>query len=48
MEHEEEEHKKQVDQENIRLNNQSTIPLTSDEEIRHAHSLKNGNNPSDE
>jgi hypothetical protein len=48
MEREEDEHKKQVDQENIRLNNQSTISPTSDEEMRHACSSSDDNSSSDE
>jgi hypothetical protein len=47
MEYEEVEHKKQVDQENIRLNNQSTIPPTSNEEMRHAWSLSDDNGSGD-
>ena len=47
MEHEEVEHKKQVDQENIKLNNQSTISPTSDEEMRHACSSSNDISSSD-
>ena len=43
MEDEDEEHKKQANQENIRLNNQSTIFPTNDEEIRCAHSSSNDN-----
>jgi hypothetical protein len=38
MEDEVEEHKKQVDQANIMLKNQSTISSTNDEEMRHAFS----------
>jgi hypothetical protein len=48
MEHEEVEHKKQVDQENIRLNNQTTIFYTSDEQIRHVHNSSDDINSSDE
>jgi hypothetical protein len=47
MEHEEVEQQRQVDQENIRLNNQSTISPTSDEEMRHAHILSVENSSSD-
>jgi hypothetical protein len=42
------EHKKRVDQENIRLNNQSTISPTSDEEMRHGYNSSDDNNSSDE
>jgi len=48
MKHEEVEHKKQVDQKNIRLNNQSKILPTSDEEMRHARSSSDDNSSSDE
>jgi hypothetical protein len=48
MEDEEAEHKKQVDQENIRLNNQSTIFPTNDEEMRHAHSSSDDRSSNDE
>jgi hypothetical protein len=48
MEDEGAEHKKQVDQENIRLNNQSTISPTNDEEMRHAHSSSDDNSSTDE
>jgi hypothetical protein len=48
MEDEEAKHKKQDDQENIRLNNQSTISLKNDEEMRHARSLSNDTSSSDE
>jgi hypothetical protein len=48
MEREEDEHKKLVDQENIRLTNQSTIFPTSDEKIRRACSLGDDNSSSDE
>ena len=47
MEHEEVEHKKKVDQEKIRLNNQSTISPESDEEMRHACNLSYDTNSSD-
>ena len=46
MEHEEVEHKSKVDQEKIRLNNQSTISPTNDEEMKHARNLSNGNDSS--
>jgi hypothetical protein len=45
---EEEKHKKKVDKENIRLNHQSTISPTNDEEMRHAHSSNNNNSSIDE
>jgi hypothetical protein len=48
MENEEVEHKKQANQENIRLNNQSTILPTNDEEIGHACNTSNHNSSSDE
>ena len=48
MECKENEHKKQDDKENIRLNNQSIIPPTSDEEMSHAHNLRNASSSSDE
>ena len=48
MEHEHVEHKKQVDQENISLNNQSTISHTSDEEMRDACSSSDDTSSSDE
>jgi hypothetical protein len=48
MEDEGVEHKKQVDQENIMLKNQSTISPTNDEEMRHAHSSSNVNSSTDE
>jgi hypothetical protein len=48
MEHEEVEHKKQVDQENIRLNNQSTISPTNDEEMRHARYSSDDNSSTNE
>jgi hypothetical protein len=44
MEHEEVEHKKQADQENIRLNKQRTISPISDEEMRHAFISSDDNN----
>jgi hypothetical protein len=48
MKDEEVEHKKQVDQENITLNNKNTIFPTNVEEMRHAHILSDGNSSSDE
>jgi hypothetical protein len=48
MEDEGAEHKKQVDQENIMLKNQSTISPTNDEEMRHAHNSSNDNSSTDE
>jgi hypothetical protein len=48
MEHEQVKHKKQVDQENIGLNNQSTILSTRDEEMRHAHNSSDDNSSNDE
>jgi hypothetical protein len=48
MEHEQLEHQKQVEQENICLNNQSTISPTTDQEMRDAHSSSNDNSSSDE
>jgi hypothetical protein len=48
MEGEEAEHKKQTDQENIRLHNQSTISLTKDEEMRHACILSDDNSSTHE
>ena len=48
MEDEGVEHKKQADQENIRLNNQSTITPTNYEEIRHVRSLRDDKSSSDE
>jgi hypothetical protein len=48
MEHKEVEHNKQANQENIMLNNRSTLSPTSDKEIRHAHSSSNDNGLSDE
>ena len=48
MEHEEGECKKQIDQQNIRLNYPNTISPTSDEEMRHARSSSNASNSSDE
>jgi hypothetical protein len=48
MEDEGEKHKKQVDHENIRLNSQSKISPTKDEEMRHAHSPSNDNSSTDE
>ena len=48
MENDEVEHKKQANQENIRLNNQSTIFPTNDEEMRHARSLNDDNSSNNE
>ena len=48
MEHEEEEHQKQVNLQNIRLNNPSTKSPTSDEGMRHVSDSSNGNISSDE
>jgi hypothetical protein len=48
MEDEGAEHKKQVDQENIMLKNQSTILPTNDEEMRHAHSSNDDNSSTNE
>ena len=48
MEHEEVKHKKQTNQVNIRLNNQSKILSISDEEIRHARNSSDNNSSSDE
>ena len=48
MEHEEVECKKQVNQQNIKLNNPSTMSPTSDEEMRHAHNASDDNSSSDE
>jgi hypothetical protein len=48
MEHEQLEHQKEVNQENIRLNNQSTISPVTDQEMRDAHNSSNDNNSSDE
>jgi hypothetical protein len=48
MEHEEVEHKKQANQENIRLNNQSTIFPICDEEMSHARSSIDNISSSDE
>ena len=48
MEREEAKCQKQLDQQNIRLNNPSTILPTSDEKIRHAQSSNNDNSSSDE
>jgi hypothetical protein len=48
MKYEEVEHKKQVDQESIRLNNKCTISPTNDEEMRLAHGLRDDNSSSDE
>jgi hypothetical protein len=48
MEDEEVEYQNQFDQENIRLNNQSTISPTNDEEMRHARSSSDDNGSSDE
>ena len=42
------ERKKQAYQENIRLNKNSKILLTNDEEMRHACSASDENIPSDE
>ena len=42
------ESQRQVDQQNILLNNSSMILPTSDEEMRHAHNANNDNSPSDE
>jgi hypothetical protein len=42
------EHKKQVDQENIMLKKQSTMSPTNDEEMRHAHNLRNVNSSTNE
>ena len=48
MEDEEVEHKNQADQENIRLNNQSRISPTNDEEMSHVHNLNDDNSLSDD
>ena len=48
MEHEQLERKKKVVQENIRLNSQSRISPTTDQEMRDAHNSSNDNNSSDE
>ena len=48
MEDEGAEHKIQVNQENIRLNNKSTILPTIDEEMRYSHSSSNDNSSIDE
>jgi hypothetical protein len=42
------EHERQANQENIILKNQSTISPTNDEEMRHARSLSDDNNSTDE
>jgi len=48
MENEDAEHKKQLDQETIRFNNQSTITPTTNEEMRHACNSSNGKISSNE
>jgi hypothetical protein len=48
MEHEKLKRKKEVDIENISLNNQSTISPTTDQEMRDAHNSSNERNSSDE
>jgi hypothetical protein len=48
MEHEHTEHKKQVDQENVSLNKQSTILPTCEEKISHARNSSDASSSSDE
>lgn len=48
MEEEEVESQRQVDQQNIMLNNSNTISPTSDEEMRHAHNANDDSSSSDE
>ena len=48
MQHEQAEHKKQVDEENISLNNQSRISPTGDEKMKHVHRSSDNNSSSGE